>query len=505
MVTDELRADEITFRGGWGWSFVPLLVFLATSVALFSVFRAFDMNALAMGAFIGLLAGAPFARNYEAFWQSAMRGIASPAAVTIIVILFVIGMYSELIKVSGLSAGFVWLAEIFGIGGAAFTVFTFFAVSAIAISTGSSIGTMFTAFPIFFAAGITLGSSPAALAGAIISGSILGDNLAPISDTTIISAASQRYRRKTGTAEIGGVVSSRLRYGLVAAVLSAIVFAFIGGATTSGEGTSSVLREAANPATLWMLIPITILLAVAIVTRDIFKAISVGLVTGTVTALVAGLIAWRDIASVSDGVAGGFLIAGVTGIVPTVSLVIGVFGIMGVLRDAGLLRRLTTVLLNSRLGRAPAGAETAIALGASAFTVLFGGVNSASMITFGSVADEIGAKVGLHPFRRANVMDCFAMGVSCIVPFLSAFLFIGTVLTSGYKIPSISAGALFASTVYPLVLTAVLIVAIVTGWGRRFEGPDGVPVRTHAEADAALACEEPRSARSQVAATERSD
>src|SRR5690606_22677990 len=97
----------------------------------------------------------------------------------------------------------------------------------------------------------------------------------------------------------------------------------------------------------------------------------------------------------------------------------------------------------------------------------------------GSVADEIGAKVGLHPFRRANVMDCFAMGVSCIVPFLSAFLFIGTVLTSGYDIPAISAGALFGSTVYPLALTAVLIVAIVTGWGRRFEGPHGAPVRTH--------------------------
>jgi len=151
---------------------------------------------------------------------------------------------------------------------------------------------------------------------------------------------------------------------------------------------------------------------------------------------------------------------------------------MGVLRDAGLLRRLTTTLLNGQLGRSPAGAETAIALGSTAFTVLFGGVNSASMITFGPVADELGAKVGLHPFRRSNVMDCFAMGVSCIVPFLSAFLFIGTVLTSRYDLPPISSGELFLSTVYPLALTAVLIVSIITGWGRRFEGPDGAAVRS---------------------------
>jgi Na+/H+ antiporter NhaC len=478
MISSEPGAHELTFRWGWGWSFVPLLVFLATSIALFSVFRAFDMNALAMGAFVGLLAGAPFARSCEAFWQSAMRGIASPASVTIIVILFVIGMYSELIKVSGLSGGFVWLADSLGIGGAAFTVFTFLAVGSIAMSTGSSIGTMFTAFPIFFPAGVALGGSPAALAGAIISGAILGDNLAPISDTTIISASSQRYRNRTGTAEIGGVVASRMRYGLAAAALSVLVFAFIGGATSSREAAGTLLDEAANPAALWMLIPIGLLLAVAVVTRDIFKAISVGLVAGTATALAAGLIDWPDVVSVKDGTAGGFLLAGVTGIVPTVSLVIGVFAIMGVLRDAGLLRRLTTTLLNGQLGRSPAGAETAIALGSTAFTVLFGGVNSASMITFGPVADELGAKVGLHPFRRSNVMDCFAMGVSCIVPFLSAFLFIGTVLTSRYDLPPISSGELFLSTVYPLALTAVLIVSIITGWGRRFEGPDGAAVRS---------------------------
>lgn len=476
MTEYSTASQTLRFRGGWAVSFVPLLVFLATCVAYFVVFKAFDMTALAMGAFVGLLAGALFARDYKGFWDAALRGFASPASMTIVAILFVIGMYSELIKVSHLSDGFVWLADALGAGGAAFTVFTFIAVCAISMSTGSSIGTMFTAFPIFFAAGLALGANPAMLAGAIISGSIFGDNLAPVSDTTIISASTQRFRHKNGTADIGGVVKSRLRYALPAAGASILLFAVFGGSSTASATT--VLAEHANPTALWMLIPVALMLAVAITTRDIFKAITAGLVLGTATALITGLITWNDVLSVTDGAPGGYLVTGIQGIVGTVALVIGVFGIMGILLEAGVLTKVSSALVRGRLGRTPAGAETSIALGISAFTVLFGGVNSASMITFGPVADEIGARAGLHPYRRSNIMDCFAMGVSCIVPFLSAFLFIGATLVSGYDIPEISAGALFAGTLYPLMLTLVMIASIVFGWGRRFEAPDSTPVKT---------------------------
>lgn len=477
MTEQQPSLEPLRFRGGWAASFVPLLVFLATCVAFFVVFKAFDMTALSMGAFVGLLVGAVLCRDYKAYWDAVLRGFASPAATTIILILFVIGMYSELVKVSQLSSGFVWLAEDLGVGGTTFTVFTFLAVCAVSMSTGSSIGTMFTAFPIFFAAGIALGANPAVLAGAIISGSIFGDNLAPISDTTIVSASTQRFRTKSGTADIGGVVSSRARYSLVAAGVSAIIFGVFGSAA---DGASAATAHAGNasPLGLWMLVPVGIMLAVAIVTRDIFKAITVGLVLGTGTALITGLITWSDVIAVKGNTPSGYLVTGVQSIIGTVALVIGVFGIMGVLREAGILERLTGALIRSRLGRTPAGAETAIALGSSAFTVLFGGVNSASMITFGPVADEIGARVGLHPYRRANVMDGFAMGVSCVVPFLSAFLFIGAILTAGYHIKPISAGALFLGTVYPLALTVVMGIAIATGWGRRFEAPDSTPSKS---------------------------
>lgn len=470
--------DRLIFRGGWLMAFVPIAIFLVMCVQFFVVFKAFDMTALAMSGILALLVGAAFAKNYSSFWDAVMRGIGSPTSVTIVVILLVIGMFSELVKVTNVSSGFVWLGDSIGVSGGAFTAFAFITVGLVAMATGSSIGTMFTAFPIFYPAGVLLGADPSFLAGAIVSGAILGDNVAPISDTTIISSSTQKFRRKQGVADISGVVSSRVRYALTAAGISAVLFLILGGGTPSAGG-NTLAAEVATPASLIMLIPVAIMLATAFVTRNIFKAVSVGLVLGGLTGLLFNLITPDQIIGVTEGTPSGLLISGVAGMLGTVALVISVFGIMGVLNEAGVLDRVVDSLVRGRLARTPRGAEAAIGIGISATTLLFGGVNSASMMTFGPVADEIGSRVNLHPYRRANVMDCFALGLSSVVPFLSAYLFIGALLTGGHEgIPSLATTQIFPAMLYPLTITLVMIFAVWTGWGRRFEGPDGAVSKT---------------------------
>lgn len=464
-------------------AFLPALVFLCLCVLYFVVFKAFDMTALAMGGFVSLLIGALFARDYTKFWEHALRGIGSETSVAIIVILFMVGMISALIKTTGVASGFVWLAQETGLNVGYYTFFVFVAVAAISMATGSSIGTMFTAFPIFYAAGITIGADPAPLAGAILSAAILGDNLAPISDTTIISSSSQRYRTRNAVADIGGVVRHRARYALTAAVISALLFLFIG---MSSDNAGTVVTEFsgnASPAPLLMLIPVAIMLIVAMVTRDIFKAVTVGLILGSITGLATGLLTVDAIIGVTDGNPSGFLYDGVNSMLGTVALVISVFGIMGVLRGAGVMEMMIDRITSSAMASSPRGVEFAIGIGVSATTLLFGGVNSAAMLAFGPIADELGARVGLHPYRRSNIMDCFALGLASVVPVLSAYLFIGALLTSGYEgTPAQSTFALFPVTLYPLVLTVVMIVAAWTGWGRTFEAANGEPVKTRASA-----------------------
>lgn len=470
----------LVFRGGRALAFLPIVVFLAFCIVFFVVFKAFDMTALAAGGVVALLIGAIFAKPYSAYWAAVTRGIGSPTAVTIVMILFSVGLMSALIKATNVSGGFVWLAELLGVGGGTFTVFAFIAVCIISMSTASSIGTMFTAFPIFYPAGVLLGAEPAFLAAAIISGAIFGDNVAPISDTTVISSSTQRFRRKIGSADIAGVVRNRARFAFTAAGLAAVGFFVLGssGSATHAAESKELLAAAANPLGLVMLIPVALMLVVALLTRDIFKAVTVGLVVGIITGLASGLLTPDGIIGVTDGAPTGFLVSGVGNMLSVIALVITVFGIMGILTAAGILEWLVGALTTSRLSNTPRGAEFAIGIGISVTTLLFGGVNSAAMLTFGPVADEIGAKVGLHPYRRAVVMDCFAMGIAAIVPVLSAYLFIGAQLTTGIDgAPALGTAEIFVAMLYPLILTVVLIIATTTGWGRRFEGPNGIELK----------------------------
>lgn len=458
--------NRLTFRGSMFLSLIPVGIFFGFCIVLFVVFKAFNMEALAAGGFIALLIGGLFCKSYSKFWDSAIRGISSVTSVSVIVIFFVIGMFSGLMKQSGLSGGFVWLANSVGLKGGAFVAFVFFATCVVSTATGSSIGTMFTAFPIFYPAGLLLGCSPMFLAGAIVSGAIFGDNLAPISDTTIASASTQQFRDGR-VADIGGVVSSRLKYSAVAGVISLVLFAVLGG--MGGVYQGGAIEAAADPKSLVMLIPVAVMLIVATKTRNIFQGILVGLVLGTATGLALGLFTPADVFSndAANSVATGFLVTGVANMLGTVGLVISVFGIMGVLADAGMLEYLVDRILGSRMARTARGAELACLLGVSATTVIFGGVTSASILTFGPVLNKIGAAKGIHPYRRANILDGIANSLPAIVPFMSVFVFIGVACTG------LSPLAVAGGTIYAFALFATLLVSIITGWGRRYEGPKG--------------------------------
>lgn len=456
------KDTRLTFRGGILFSLIPVLIYVFFCVVLFIGFKAFNMEALAVGGFLALLVGGLFCTSYSDFWDSVIRGISSITSVSVVVILLLVGMFSQLIKTCGLSGGFVWMANAMGIHGGLFVAFTFLATCVVSTATGSSIGTMFIAFPIFYPAGLILGANEMFMAGSIVSGAIFGDNLAPISDTTIASASTQQFHDGR-PADIGGVVSSRLRYSAAAGLITIIIFGVLGG--TGGTYQGGAIDAAANPVSLIMLIPVAVMLAVSTKTRNIYEGILVGLGLGTAVGLAAGLFSFDAVFANDAGnnAAVGFLIDGVNGILPTCALVISVFGIMGVLSDAGMLNLIADKILNSRMAQTDAGAELVCMAGIALTTVLLGGVTSASILTFGPILNKIGAAKNIHPYRRANLLDGTANSLPSIVPFMSVFVFIGAALTG--LSPVVVAGG----TIYGFVLFAVFLASVLTGWGRRHE------------------------------------
>ena len=453
---------KLQFHGGIGMSLIPVAIYVAFCMLLFIGFKAFNMEALAVGGFLALLIGGIFCTSYSEFWESAIKGISSITSVSVVVILLLVGMFSALIKLCGLSGGFVWIANASGMSGGIFVAFTFIAACIVSTATGSSIGTMFIAFPIFYPAGIMLGANEMMMAGSIVSGAIFGDNLAPISDTTIASASTQQLKNGR-PADIGGVVSSRIKYSAIAGAITIVIFAAFGGIGGVYEGGS--IDAASNPVSLVMLIPVILMLTVSTKTRNIYAGILVGLTTGTVVGLAAGLFTPAQVFSndAATNAAVGFLVDGINNILPTCALVISVFGIMGVLSDAGMLNLIAEKILDSKLAGSARGAELACMFGISLTTVLLGGVTSASILTFGPILNKIGAARNIHPYRRANLLDGTANSLPAIIPFMSVFVFIGAALTG------LSPVVVACGTVYGVVLFLVFLVAVLTGYGCRKE------------------------------------
>lgn len=443
-------------------SLIPVAIYIFFCMVLFIGFKAFNMEALAVGGFLALLIGGVFCTSYSDYWESAIKGISSITSVSVIVILLLVGMFSALIKQCGLSGGFAWIANAVGMKGGIFVAFTFLATCIVSTATGSSIGTMFIAFPIFYPAGILLGANEMMMAGSIVSGAIFGDNLAPISDTTIASASTQQFKNGK-PADIGGVVSSRIRYSAVAGIITIIIFVIFGGIGGVYEGGS--IDAATNPVSLVMLIPVVLMLTVSTKTRNIYSGILIGLVSGIAVGLAAGLFTPADVFSndAANNAAVGFLISGINNILPTCALVISVFGIMGVLTDAGMLNLIAEKILNSKMARTTGGAELVCMMGIAFTTILLGGVTSASILTFGPILNKIGAAKNIHPYRRANLLDGTANSLPAIIPFMSVFVFIGAALTR--LSPVVVAGG----TIYGFVLFFVFLAAVLTGWGRKNE------------------------------------
>jgi len=457
------KVKELPMFNNQATALLPLGFFFISCIVLFTHYMTYDMHVLAGAAFVGLMLTSFVATNRSAYWDSVIKGISSKESVTIFLLLLLIGMFSQMIKVSGLSNGLIWFAQSFEFSAGGFIAFTFVAVCIVATATGSSIGTMFAAFPVFYQTGVALGVDGALLAGAITSGCIFGDNLAPISDTTIASASTQTMKCSGQSADIGGVVRSRFKYAAIAAVVTTALYLMISPNTALNYAAD---MSQVTPYHLLMLLPVVMLLIVSKITQNIFIATSVALAFGCLLGLVTGIFEFSQMFH-SDGTLGnhatGFLADGIQGMMGTAVLVVSIFGIMGVIKSAGVVESMTDSLMRSSLCKTARGFEIVSAVVINVVTVLFGGVTSATILSVGPIINEAGQRLNIHPYRRANMLDGFSNSLAVVVPFFSVFVFIAAAL-SGQE-----PNAIAAVFLYPVVLFVVLFGSVLTGFGFKKE------------------------------------
>ena len=450
----------LRFHGSAAVLLLPLALFVAVTARLFISEAAFDLTGLAAAGVLTLFSGSLLAKSPSEYWKAAVRGASSELTGTVVLILIASGIFSAMMKASGVADGLVFLGGMLHLTGHAFTAFVLLASSLMAAATGSSIGTLLAAMPIFFPAGVALGADPAMLAGAVLSGAIFGDNLAPVSDVTVISSVTQRFRDGT-PADIAGVVRTRLPYAMTALAVSMPVYAFMGASRPVSEAALS-----GDASALLMLVPVAVLIAVAVRTRDVLMAISAGAVTGTATGLLIGRLSFATIFAADDGRLSGFLISGISNVSPIILLCVTLFAFTGIVREAGVPDMMAKALEAGSAGR-PSALRTELFLSAA-----FAAVTSASVALVGSLTDDIGRASNVHPYRRSHILSGLANSLPVLMPF-SAFVLITMAAVSGLEgAAAVTPFTLMTAAFYPIALFLVFGFMVLTGTGRMMETPE---------------------------------
>jgi Na+/H+ antiporter NhaC len=461
MQTDRKLID---FRGGPFVSVLPLVTFILGTAALVIV-GAPAVEGMIIAAMVGISVGMLFAVDIADYSERVFSLMANRIATVAVVCWLWAGAFSGILASSGLVEAIVWLGWKFNLTGAGFTVAVFISAALFATSVGTGLGTVVGFTAVMYPAGIVLSANPAALMGAILSGAALGDNLAPISDTTIVSAATQET-------DIGGVVRSRLKYVLIAAGISIVLFALLGGGRSaiSGDEAARLLAETADPTGLPMLIPAAIVFLVAVSGRHFLAALTAGILTAVVIGPLAGVFPLgRVFHSTAEGSVAGSAVDGAVAMLPISILTLLLVTAIGIMEAGGFVERFME-WLDRVVARSVRSTEMAI-IALISFMNICVSVNTVAMITAGPLANVLRKRHNIHPYRSANLLDTVSCSFPYILPYAATIVAAGAIqqqVAERYAFAVVLSWAQEAPYFfYGLVLFPLMIVAVITGFGHR--------------------------------------
>jgi Na+/H+ antiporter NhaC len=273
-------------------------------------------------------------------------------------------------------------------------VTTFIAACFISMSMGTSTGTIAALTPIAVGISAQTGIPLPAMLGVVIGGSMFGDNLSFISDTTIVATRTQGCEMKDK-------FKVNIRIVFPAVILIAILYIYQG--FEYMDKAEIPLKEIE-----WLkVIPYLVVLILAMAGVNVIRVLIIGIVLSGVIGLISGgLSIWQWTASMSEGIVVNM------GELIIVSLMAG--GMFGIIRYNGgiewLTKKITSKIKTKR------SAELAIA-GLVSITNACTANNTIALIINGPIAKHISDRFNLNGKKVASIMDTFSCFVQGLLPY----------------------------------------------------------------------------------------
>ncbi|GAA0818228.1 Na+/H+ antiporter NhaC family protein [Clostridium tertium] len=302
----------------------------------------------------------------------------------------------------------------------------------IALSIGTSMGTIVALVPIAVGIADKTGIATALAVGAVVSGSMFGDNLSIISDTTIAATRTQGCEMKDK-------FKMNFKIVLPAAIITALIFMLL-------TKNAAVINLEALEFNLFKILPYIIVIVTALLGVNVIVVLLLGILSSGVVGFIFGSF---DIIGLFNSISSG--ISGMSELIIISILIAGTIEIIKF--NGGIDFILNKGLKNFKSKR---GAEYGIAMLVSLVDICTAN-NTVAIVTVGPIAKDISNEFDLEPKRVAGILDMFSCVFQGIIPY-------GAQLISAAGLAALSPFAIMKFLFYPYLMGICAIIAIYIHW-----------------------------------------
>lgn len=303
----------------------------------------------------------------------------------------------------------------------------------IALSIGTSMGTIVALVPIAVGIAGKTGIETALAVGAVVSGAMFGDNLSIISDTTIAATRTQ-----------GCEMKDKFRTNFIIVLPATIITVLIFMILTRNTGSVSLYTLDFN---LIKIIPYILVIATALLGLNVIIVLLLGILSSGLIGFIFGSF---DILGFFNSISSG--IAGMSELIIISILIAGTIEIIKY--NGGIDFILNKGLKNFKSKR---GAEYGIATLVSLVDICTAN-NTVAIVTVGPIAKDISNKYDLEPKRVAGILDMFSCAFQGVIPY-------GAQLISAAGLAAISPFSIMRFLFYPYLMGICAIISIYVYYG----------------------------------------
>ena len=307
-----------------------------------------------------------------------------------------------------------------------FAVCVIFIVSCfVSTAMGTSVGTITLLTPIAVAISVTSGFSLPLCVGTVVGGSMFGDNLSFVSDTTIAACNGQ-----------GCPMKDKFRTNFAIVLPAAIVTLALILVLSLQTDIQPLEIPSYN---LIHILPYVLVLIGGIVGMNVFLTLMIGIATGCVIMLATGgMDVPALLASMGSGVSGMF---------ETSMVAVLVAALCALIREAGgfqaLLNGIRRVFRGKRAGQLGIGLLVGLMDVATAN-------NTVAIVMANPIASEMAKEYGISPRKTASILDTFSCIFQGLLPYGAQMLVaLSAVSAMGLELGAFS---VIAHLFYPMML-----------------------------------------------------